>query len=367
VGGNMNKDESKNGNPFTYEYVCQFVINNSKVELLSKEYINSTTMLDFKCSCGELFQTTFNRFKNHKKRQCGECGVESRKKKTKINALNRKYYTHDDVNKFFENQGCALLSKKYVRSDDKLDYICSCGEVARISFSKFKIGQRCKKCKGKRANAENVNDIKYIRDYIQGEKYKLLDNEYTNNKKKLTIECPDNHRYKVTWKNFYKGKRCPTCAEKSHGNRRISNFLDKKSVKHKKEAVFEECRHYRKLPFDICIDGKLLIEFDGEQHFRSIDFFSNKKGDVDKNFKGVIKRDKIKNDFSVKNNINLIRIPYWERKNIEKIMEDILGYFKIIKKDNIDKNLVESFLVNHPEWSHEKYLRQAPCNKEKVS
>lgn len=36
------------------------------------------------------------------------------------------------------------------------------------------------------------------------------------------------------------------------------------------------------------------------------------------------KHDNIKNTFCFKNNINLIRIPYWEFENIEKILKQHL-------------------------------------------
>ena len=39
-------------------------------------------------------------------------------------------------------------------------------------------------------------------------------------------------------------------------------------------------------------------------------------------------RDTIKNDYCKKNNINLIRIPYWEFDNIEKILNRELNLYK---------------------------------------
>ena len=38
-------------------------------------------------------------------------------------------------------------------------------------------------------------------------------------------------------------------------------------------------------------------------------------------FDEIKMRDNIKNDFCEKNNIKLIRIPYWDINNIEKILE----------------------------------------------
>ena len=51
----------------------------------------------------------------------------------------------------------------------------------------------------------------------------------------------------------------------------------------------------------------MCIEFDGMQHFKSIDFFGGQK-----TFEGCQKNDKIKTDYCLKNNIKLIRIKYSE-------------------------------------------------------
>ncbi|OTF89816.1 hypothetical protein A8C46_00005 [Ligilactobacillus salivarius] len=49
----------------------------------------------------------------------------------------------------------------------------------------------------------------------------------------------------------------------------------------------------------------MAIEYDGEQHFRSIDYFGG-----DKEFTKRINYDKIKNQYCDDNDIFLVRIPY---------------------------------------------------------
>lgn len=74
----------------------------------------------------------------------------------------------------------------------------------------------------------------------------------------------------------------------------------------KKQFRIKECRNIRPLPFDFAVfkDEKLwlLIEYDGEQHFKP------KFGT--ENLIKTQKNDRLKNDFCRDNNINLIRIPY---------------------------------------------------------
>ena len=59
----------------------------------------------------------------------------------------------------------------------------------------------------------------------------------------------------------------------------------------------------------------LVIEFDGIQHFEPVEHFGGEK-----NFQITQKRDRDKNEYCKKNNINILRIPYWEFDNIENII-----------------------------------------------
>ena len=61
------------------------------------------------------------------------------------------------------------------------------------------------------------------------------------------------------------------------------------------------------------------IEFDGKQHFKSIEFFGGEEI-----FNNTKIRDDIKNRFCLDNNIKIIRIPYNKYKDIEKILKDEL-------------------------------------------
>lgn len=55
-------------------------------------------------------------------------------------------YTYDEVKKYFNDNGCDLLSEQYINSNQKLIYLCVCGNKSEIKFRKFKEGQRCREC-----------------------------------------------------------------------------------------------------------------------------------------------------------------------------------------------------------------------------
>jgi len=60
---------------FTLEYVEQY-FEKQKCKLLEKEYINNSTKMKYRCSCGDISKITFNHFK--KGQRCMKCASKSR-------------------------------------------------------------------------------------------------------------------------------------------------------------------------------------------------------------------------------------------------------------------------------------------------
>ena len=120
--------------------------------------------------------------------------------------------------------------------------------------------------------------------------------------------------------NLLKGHGCPECVN-SKGETIISEYLKENNINYISEYTFDDCRNKRPLPFDFYLpDYNLLIEYDGEQHFEPVDFFGGEE-----QFEYQKYNDNIKNTYCIKNNINLIRIPYWDFDNIEKILDEVLS------------------------------------------
>src|ERR1019366_846766 len=70
--------------------------------------------------------------------RCKACGEKKRVEKRKCNI--------DEVRSFFASKKCVLVSDVYINMDEILEYICSCGNKAKITFGNFKSGHRCKSC-----------------------------------------------------------------------------------------------------------------------------------------------------------------------------------------------------------------------------
>jgi hypothetical protein len=115
----------------------------------------------------------------------------------------------------------------------------------------------------------------------------------------------------------------------SSGERLVRLFLEKHNVKYKQYHRIKKCFSVLRgkcytLPFDFYLPKtNVLIEYDGEQHYKPVSIWGGEEG-----FKRQKMLDGIKDDFCRNNNIKLVRIPYTvknEKKLIEYLTSDILG------------------------------------------
>ena len=117
------------------------------------------------------------------------------------------------------------------------------------------------------------------------------------------------------------------CDNDSLGEAAIRCYLDSHTYSYRAEFKFDGLHHKspsRLLRFDFAVldqtdQPKLLIEFDGQQHFAPFDYYGGEEG-----FKDLIARDTLKNNYCLENNIPLIRIPYTSYNDIEEILDKAL-------------------------------------------
>ena len=85
--------------------------------------------------------------------------------------------------------------------------------------------------------------------------------------------------------------RCHNCATQfSHGENQIKNVLENIGISYIPQKKFDDCKDKKALPFDFYIPSKrMAIEFDGEQHYKSVEYFGGENELINRQ-----KHDKIK-------------------------------------------------------------------------
>lgn len=153
--------------------------------------------------------------------------------------------------------------------------------------------------------------------------YELV--KYVDWKTKIKLICKKhNHIFSVTPNSHLsKNQGCPKCTMSKY-ELMLFNIFNKHNIKFEYQKKFDKCRGVKnKLPFDFYLqDFNTCIEFDGRQHFESIEKFGGLK-----NLEKTIYNDKLKDKYCESENIKLIRIHY-SNNTKDKILD-------ILKNNNI--------------------------------
>lgn len=243
--------------------------------------------------------------------QWGNFYMGKRCPKCKTEKLNRHFKkSTEEVKEFIESKGLKWVNGEYKNYKSRLIIECSHGHQYEACYGTIHNGYGCPYCNG---NAKL--SYEYVKKEIEKYGYKLLSKEYKNAITPLLIECSHGHQYWVTWNKFQQKRRCPKC-NSSTPEQIIFEWLDLHKILYVKEKIFKDCKDERYLPFDFYLPNyNICIEYDGEQHYKDVSFRGNKT-----KLEYIQKHDSIKTKFCIDNNIKLIRIPYWEFKNIEDIL-----------------------------------------------
>lgn len=98
--------------------------------------------------------------------------------------------------------------------------------------------------------------------------------------------------------------------------------LRENDITYESQYKFPDCRDINPLPFDFYLpDYNTLIEADGEGHYIPIRRTSSMTiDDAIAQLKVIQNHDLIKTTYCNSNHIPLIRIPYWERNNLNNFI-----------------------------------------------
>lgn len=127
-----------------------------------------------------------------------------------------------------------------------------------------------------------------------------------------------------------KRKSCCSKCKMSLGAITIESLLNKHNIKYQKEYVIYDTYNgipMQKYRFDFFLPTyNIIIEYDGEQHTKAIDYWGGKEELIE-----TQRRDKIKTNYCLDNNITIIRIPY---SHTHIVIDDLLdnSSFKIMSK-----------------------------------
>lgn len=276
-----------------------------------RTYQSATAKMTIICPLhGSFRQSPFNHLKGHR---CNKCASQ----------------IAGDKNALSESQVMERLARihgqrfrvigEYKRLNTPTQVLCTaCGlqRESRLADLLNGDGIACKCSKCYRRNTET-----FIAEAIETHgagQYDYTATQFVTVKKPVLIHCNScDTNFTQTPEIHLMGCGCPKCAQPK-GERDVARWLDDNEFGYEIQKKFDTCRHYRLLPFDFYIPSlRTLVEYDGAQHFRAVEWFGGEKA-----FERTQKRDAIKNKWATEHGYTLIRIRYDE--SIPEVLTDTL-------------------------------------------
>jgi hypothetical protein len=255
---------------------------------------NKSVVWKCRCECNNIEEFSTKELRSDGVIQCHQCG-DTREPKIKLteDIIGKKFNHLTVLEKTCEKQGGKILYKcecdcihKNIVYTNRTDLISghtkSCGCIKR----KFQIGDKINNRELLELVPSNRNEARY---------------------KCKCLLC--NNIYEATTQTLQKTISCG--CQKSIGEFNIIQILNKNNI----PFIKEYCVNNYRFDFAILNNNNeviRLIEFDGEQHYK------NKFGE--KEFYEIVYHDAIKNSYCEDNNINLLRIPFWDIANMKDII-----------------------------------------------
>lgn len=125
--------------------------------------------------------------------------------------------------------------------------------------------------------------------------------------------------------------RCPNCSCPK-GEDAVEKFLINNNITYEQQTMYEKLSGIGggKLSFDFFLpEHNLLIEYQGEQHGKPIDFGGRGFEFAEKQFKTQQENDNLKREYAKQNNIKLLEIWYYDFDRIDEILLNELNLYAV--------------------------------------
>ena len=131
-------------------------------KFLSNEYINAKEKYLFQCSCGNIFEKSYDAF--HSGQRCPICANKRK--------VDNQRLPYEQVKNDVESYGYKLISKTYKKAHAKITVECDHGHRYDVTYRNFQNGHRCPICKISKGEKRIMNYLdSHNKDYIYDQPY----------------------------------------------------------------------------------------------------------------------------------------------------------------------------------------------------
>lgn len=298
----------------TEDFKAYIAKNNPTIEVIG-EYAGDASHIKCRCRrCNRIWSPIAHNIKRGSK--CTVCSFQDM-------GLRKRASFEDVQNKIWQAQPNINIIGDYHGTHKKVHCKCTvCGtEWEAMPSNLIRLNTGCPICKQK----DLIQNLRWsqheVDEMLRSRRPDvILKSNYNTFNDKMICYCAEHGvTYQQSLARLLEGHRgCQACQKKSNGEIRLRTFLDQIGISYEPQKSFEDCKHVKVLKFDFYLpEYNIAIEYDGEGHYKPIDFAGKGPLWAKEQFLLNQKRDAIKNNYCDNNNIMLIRIPYFEYDNME--------------------------------------------------
>ena len=284
-------------------------------QLDDNHFIRKRIKVEYICECGtkdiKPMESLLNRVK------CPNCTKDI------IGKKGRKTHEQYVEEVHLINPEVEILSD-YIGGEKPIKFKCICGNIDYKNQARELIRKRC--CCSKCNKSAKKNTQKFILEMNEINPNIIITGEYVNAETPISYICECGNEHKSSPSLLLMGHRCGHC-NMSKSEYITKEYLQNHNIKYNYDYKFDDCANKKQLKFDFYLpDYKICVELDGEHHYMPVRFKGISEERALERHLYTKTLDIIKNNYCIEQKINLIRIPYWDFDNIEKILDKSLFY-----------------------------------------
>jgi hypothetical protein len=274
------------------------------------------TVWNVRCECGNKFTTLTDSITRNPNLVCPECTNKNRSNNNRIHVIGNKYGRLTILEVIPDTRPTQVKCK----CDCGNEHICAQADVVSGHT------QSCGCLQSEQASTANTKDWT---GHVADSGIEFLHQDYKNDKGQWMWKCKCGvcgNLFSELPARINNGHVTSCgCRIQSVGEEYVENILKEMQVTFVPQYTFDNCKNVYVLRFDFAIFNNHnligLIEYDGKQHFESIEYFGGEIG-----FKNTQKRDEIKNTYCKQHSIPLLRLPY--TLSLHEIQTKIYEYYE---------------------------------------
>jgi hypothetical protein len=276
-------------------------VHGNRYDYSKVNYVRSSINVSIICKThGDFLQTPNTHLKSET--GCPKCSIieqHEKQKKTTEEFIKDSIKVHGDRYDYSK--------VNYIDSNTKVNIVCKTHGLFNTDPVNHVYSESgCPECK---IDTLTKSTEEFIKESIEihGDLYDYSKVNYVKHDENVIIICKKHGEFLQKPKGHTGGGGCQTCSY-SKGEKEIVKYLKKHKINYIPQKSFDDLKYKYKLRVDFYIPTQeIVIEYNGEQHYKPNEFFGGEKG-----FKESMKRDKLKEIYCKKNNIIFEIIRYDE-------------------------------------------------------